>query len=1192
MKIFFSYPHDDNATLVDRIQRDLVARGHEVWLDKSKIKEGDEWRSRITRGILGCESVVAFLSKHAVRDPGVCLNEMAIALAEKGDDAIITVLVEPEHEVATPVSMTHIQWLRMEDWASKQNDESWYRIKLEKLIDVIEHPISASRNEELERLRLTLDPLSFNSEIRQHLPRFTGRAWLIGRYRQWLDDPKASRVFRIEGGPGLGKTAVASQLAHTTKSSVLALFLCQYNRGNSRNPLYLIQTLAYQLATRLPDYRARLLKVPSIVRPELMKDKDAASLWASLIAEPMAGVGMHGLIDRQRLAIVIDGLDEATENGENAIVRLLAEQIKSLPSWVCVVLTGRPDPEIAQRLEEFVPEVIKGEDPRNRDDLSEYIQGWLKSELAAGRLAQHQVNAAAAALLESSEGAFLYLVQAREAAQVGALDLTRPDKLPRGLNEIYLRYFERRFPDTAEDSFWSTRVKPLLALVLASPEPLPQELARELLDWKRDDGEELEAAVFRSLGSLLQRRGNSQAATLALFHNSVREWLCNPKGTYFVSTRAAMRSLTMAVWQRYCEPTNWRELRAQMRFERDEPDRRTYQWMVLPYLLPEMQRQAPEALWRLLRPQLPWHIGKKRTLGQGSIMFVKGFANYWVDKWSTRQYGAFCEPLFALADSMEPAHRLNESISLIQVHIEYQRLAKNADYTVNVAVSYLKLGHLKRAIGHRDEAREYCRKALEIVQPLANAASKNTTYDQLLDNNSRYAHLLAGIYLELGQVEGGLNQPALDYYRKSIEISSHLTKDSPEKADYAYVLCAGYVNLAGSERCLDKPLAAQDYYRRALEIGQSLFDTTPGNAEYAHALAGCYDGLGYVESDLGQPMAAQYYCRHAIEIRQRLHEASPKSADIASELSDSYRTLGNIQSALGNIHAALDSYHQAMELSKRLVASDPENTRFARDLSINYDKLAKMQLDLGNAQSALELYQQSLAISERLNAGAPENTDFAHDLRIRYDNLAMIQLKLGNTPATMELYQQSLAICKRLAASAPENTKFARDLSISYDKLAEMHLDLGNTQAAMELYQQSLAIRERLVASAPDNTEFARDLSINYDKLAKMQLDLGNTQAAMKLYQQSVAICERLTASAPENTDFARALMLAYMALGSITEQEKWRLKAHSVLTAMQLRGNITQVEEELRSELENFLTLRGKLTQAGEKPRPKLDNL
>ena len=193
MKIFFSYPHDANAPLVERIMTDLEARGHEVWFNANQIKSGDDWRNSITRGILDSQQVVAFLSKHAVRDPGVCLNEIAIALADKGE-AMVTVLVEPESEVSAPVSITHIQWLKMEDWQAQAQDDGWYRTRLDRLIDAIENPGHAGRNEELETLKLALDPMSFYAEIAPHIPGFTGRRWIIDRYTTWLANEPSSRI--------------------------------------------------------------------------------------------------------------------------------------------------------------------------------------------------------------------------------------------------------------------------------------------------------------------------------------------------------------------------------------------------------------------------------------------------------------------------------------------------------------------------------------------------------------------------------------------------------------------------------------------------------------------------------------------------------------------------------------------------------------------------------------------------------------------------------------------------------------------------------------------------------------------------------------------------------------------------------------------------------------------------------------
>lgn len=56
MKIFLSYRHDSNAPLIEKIKEYLSkdAEGnlkHEVWIDKSEIKEGKDWREKIAKGV-------------------------------------------------------------------------------------------------------------------------------------------------------------------------------------------------------------------------------------------------------------------------------------------------------------------------------------------------------------------------------------------------------------------------------------------------------------------------------------------------------------------------------------------------------------------------------------------------------------------------------------------------------------------------------------------------------------------------------------------------------------------------------------------------------------------------------------------------------------------------------------------------------------------------------------------------------------------------------------------------------------------------------------------------------------------------------------------------------------------------------------------------------------------------------------
>lgn len=58
LELFFSYGHDRNRFLVERIKKDLEKRGHHVWIDTNEIKAGDYWRDDILNGVLNASSVL------------------------------------------------------------------------------------------------------------------------------------------------------------------------------------------------------------------------------------------------------------------------------------------------------------------------------------------------------------------------------------------------------------------------------------------------------------------------------------------------------------------------------------------------------------------------------------------------------------------------------------------------------------------------------------------------------------------------------------------------------------------------------------------------------------------------------------------------------------------------------------------------------------------------------------------------------------------------------------------------------------------------------------------------------------------------------------------------------------------------------------------------------------------------------
>jgi hypothetical protein len=171
------------------IKSDLEKRGHDVWFNKSGVKEngiavGEDCRRAITDGIKESDKVLSFLSKQSTCDPGFCLDEISIAIGVKGGN-IHTILIEGEKEVQAPPSISHFQWLDMHEWQEKQEEgeeswKTWYNQKLAEIIEVVEIEESKRFAGEIETLKNYLLPIDSDSWVKQLLSKgFVGREWLF-----------------------------------------------------------------------------------------------------------------------------------------------------------------------------------------------------------------------------------------------------------------------------------------------------------------------------------------------------------------------------------------------------------------------------------------------------------------------------------------------------------------------------------------------------------------------------------------------------------------------------------------------------------------------------------------------------------------------------------------------------------------------------------------------------------------------------------------------------------------------------------------------------------------------------------------------------------------------------------------------------------------------------------------------------
>lgn len=550
--IFFSYGHDQNRELVDRFKDDLGKRGHTVWVDYKEIGAWSDWRGKITEGIHGSHLAMAFLSKHATRDPGVCRNEIAMALNRFG--TVYPILLEPEQEVTPPVTITHLQWQDLSQWRKIHDGqvqgkewERWYKERLLEIISLVEGEASQFEGE-ISALRAVLQPTTFSSDIARHVPGFVGRKWVFNAYNDWLDHHPESRLFWIKAGPGVGKTAIAAMLAHEHQQTIIGAWFCQTGSIERSDPHKALHTLAFQLAARWPDYRIKLrfqLGFNASTSPqdwdglrESLLKKNLPDLFHHLCAEPLTGL----IYRDRRLIIVIDALDEATDGEDkNELTDLIAGQFSKLPPWMGFVVTSRPDPSVMSRLQGFMPFELDAHDERNHADLGEYLDIELGKQDDFARLPETEQCRLKNLLLEKSEGMALYLQQIVEGLKTGALTLDTLEETPKGLSGLYHNAFAHRFASTEE---YEQNIKPLLRLVLAAPGPLPKGLALSVLNENKE-------TWFRTrsrLGAYLIDTPDG----LQLFHKTLREWLLDEvSNAYFIDPLPASKELGRYLWERF-----------------------------------------------------------------------------------------------------------------------------------------------------------------------------------------------------------------------------------------------------------------------------------------------------------------------------------------------------------------------------------------------------------------------------------------------------------------------------------------------------------------------------------------------------------------------------------------------------------------------------------------------------------------
>ena len=498
-----------------------------MWFDQSDLSPGGDWEHGIEDGLdwLAADRdkarMILLLTPYSVRRPdGYCLNEVARAVSRRiGIIPVMVAMCEP------PLSICRIQYLDMQGCVPLSERTAEYSSQFDKLAHALESGGFARDDSPAVLKMRTLEPLDFTADLSAHIGSFIGRQWLLSAIDEWLSGDDPARVFVLVGPPGIGKTALSIQLIHGNER-VSAFHLCMHSSQQKTDPLRLVTSLAYQLSTQLPDYDGVL---SSLDLEYVVREYDAETLFDVLLTQPLA----HLRTPVAPVVVVVDGLDEATRDGRNRIAELMAEQAGALPSWLRLVVTTRPEPEVVGPLSALGLHYFEAEAPENLDDVREYVRLRLMRIDCPASAVEHVVRT----VVDRSEGVMLYAKSACDFLESNGVTPENVATLPEGLSSLYASLLRNRCPDLGAYRVGPRRV---LAILLAGMEGVPSDLLPSALDISSSAVWD----VITELGSMVSDDGES----LTLSHKSVGDWLKDRRrsSAYYVSADEGHEALAGA----------------------------------------------------------------------------------------------------------------------------------------------------------------------------------------------------------------------------------------------------------------------------------------------------------------------------------------------------------------------------------------------------------------------------------------------------------------------------------------------------------------------------------------------------------------------------------------------------------------------------------------------------------------------
>ncbi|KAJ3991915.1 hypothetical protein F5050DRAFT_1049234 [Lentinula boryana] len=341
------------------------------------------------------------------------------------------------------------------------------------------------------------------------------------------------QIFWLTGVSGSGKSTLSTSLVSALRADGLtvATFFCRRDQVDRRNPLRVIPTLAWYLASELPEFRTSL----GPILLELEEGRKALPTHPmaqlnTLLLRPLwdlANVHASRPCLSPPVVILIDALDESDESTRLLLVDAFTS-IK-LPVGVSIVLVSRKTRDLKQRLQS-IPILLDLDQHLHGPDMDHDIRLYLENRLRDIREQQKEdakwpSEIEVSSLTKLADGLFIWAVIAcnfiEQPSCCNELSRLLKSNVVVGIDDLYAYTLGYEFSKMHGKDAWVRDYRSVMGCIICSISPLsPTDIAFLL-------GKRLN--VVNATLQILQPLLTNDQDHVRLIHASLADYLLDKK---------------------------------------------------------------------------------------------------------------------------------------------------------------------------------------------------------------------------------------------------------------------------------------------------------------------------------------------------------------------------------------------------------------------------------------------------------------------------------------------------------------------------------------------------------------------------------------------------------------------------------------------------------------------------------------